>query len=144
MSESTLEEILKLAIQKAEAVEIYYLSTQETPIKFENNCLKSLQTKAQQGVALRLIYQGRLGFASSTDLTRIEDLVAAAIHTAKVSDIAQFQFASSYNFNYPELECNLPKVNELISSGQEILEKIHDYNPDILVNIDFNIQNKKY
>ncbi|NEP82597.1 MAG: hypothetical protein F6K17_37625 [Okeania sp. SIO3C4] len=30
MSESTLEQILKLATQKAEAVEIYYLSTQET------------------------------------------------------------------------------------------------------------------
>ncbi|NEQ78375.1 MAG: TldD/PmbA family protein [Okeania sp. SIO2C9] len=142
MSESTLDKILKLATQKAEAVEIYYLSTQETPIKFENNRLKSLQTKAQQGVALRLIYQGRLGFASSTDLTRIEDLVEGAIQTAKVSDIAQFQFASSYNLNYPKLECNLPQVNELITSGQEIIENIHNYHPDILVNIDFNIQNK--
>ena len=142
MSESTLEQILKLATQKAEAVEVYYLSTQETPIKFENNCLKSLQTKAQQGVALRLIYQGRLGFASSTDLTRIEDLVEGAIQTAKVSDIAQFQFASSYNFNSPKLELNLPNVNELIFSGEEIIERIHDYNPNIIVNIDFKIQNK--
>ena len=83
MSESTVEQILKLATQKAEAVEVYYLSTQETPIKFENNCLKSLQTKAQQGVALRLIYQGRLGFASSTDLTRIEDLVAGSNSNSK-------------------------------------------------------------
>ncbi|NEP38059.1 MAG: TldD/PmbA family protein [Okeania sp. SIO2G4] len=142
MSESTLEQILKLATNKAEAVEIYYLSTQETPIKFENNRLKSLQTKAQQGVALRLIYQGKLGFASSTDLTRIEDLVAGAIQTAKVSDIAPFQFASSYNFNYPKLEFNLPQVNELITSGKEIIERIHNYNPHLLVNIDFNIRNK--
>ncbi|MGD1716311.1 PmbA/TldA family metallopeptidase [Dapis sp. BLCC M172] len=69
MSESTLEQILKLASGKAEAVEIYYLSTEDTPIKCENNRLKSLQTKAKKGVALRLIYQGRLGFASYTDLT---------------------------------------------------------------------------
>lgn len=142
MSESALDQILKLATQKAEAVEIYYLSTQETPIKFENNRLKSLQTKAQQGVALRLIYQGRLGFASSTDLTRVEDLVEGAIQTAKFSDMAQFQFASSYNFNSPKLEGNLPNVNQLIASGQEIIERIHNYHPDILVNIDFNIQNK--
>ncbi|NES07592.1 MAG: hypothetical protein F6K22_35295 [Okeania sp. SIO2F4] len=65
---------------------------------------KSLQTKAQKGVALRLIYQGRFGFASSTDLTIIEDLVDAAIQAAKVSDIVQFEFASSYNFNPPKLE----------------------------------------
>ncbi|MGD1701489.1 hypothetical protein [Dapis sp. BLCC M229] len=39
---------------------------------------------------MRLIYQGRFGFASSTDLTIIEDLVDATIQTAKVSDIVQF------------------------------------------------------
>jgi len=37
LSDSTLEKIIKLASQKAEAVEIYYLSTEDTPIKFENN-----------------------------------------------------------------------------------------------------------
>ncbi len=112
MSELTPYLILKLASQKAETVEIYYLSTQDTPIKFENNRLKSLETKAKKGVALRLIYQGRLGFASSTDLTTIEDLVDAAIQTAKVSDIVQFDFASSSYFNSLKLDYNLPQAKE--------------------------------
>lgn len=56
----------------------------------ENNCLKSLQTKAKKGVALRLIDRGQFGSGSSTDLTIIEDLVDAAIQTAKISDIVQF------------------------------------------------------
>ncbi len=59
MSDSTIEQILKLASQRADAAEVYYLSSQDTPIEFENNRLKSLQTKALQGVALRLIYQAK-------------------------------------------------------------------------------------
>ncbi|MCY7382990.1 MAG: hypothetical protein LH628_10515 [Microcoleus sp. CAN_BIN18] len=55
MSDSTIEQILKLASQRADAAEVYYLSSQDTPIEFENNRLKSLQTKALRGVALRLI-----------------------------------------------------------------------------------------
>ncbi|MGB3510399.1 MAG: metallopeptidase TldD-related protein [Microcoleaceae cyanobacterium] len=140
MSDSTLDQILKLASQKAEAVEVYYLSTQDTPIKFENNRLKSLQTKAKQGVALRLIYRGRLGFASSTDLTRIEDLVDAAIQTSKVGDIAEWKFARSLDFNSPKITYSLPQIDELIESGQQIIEGVHSYNSNILVDVNFNIR----
>ncbi|MDJ0554682.1 MAG: metallopeptidase TldD-related protein [Microcoleaceae cyanobacterium MO_207.B10] len=139
MSESILEQILKLAGQKAEAVEIYYLSTQNTPIKFQNNRLKSLQTKATEGVALRLIYQGRLGFASSTDLTRIEDLVDGAIQTSKVGEPVEWNFAPSFHFSCPQKNYSLPPINQLIASGQKIIEGVHSYNPDILVDVNFNL-----
>ncbi len=64
MSESTLDQILKVASQKAEAVEIYYLSTQDTPIKFENNRLKSLQTKAKKGEKGERVIVGRQNYLS--------------------------------------------------------------------------------
>lgn len=140
MSDSTLDQILKLASQKAEAVEVYYLSTQDTPIKFENNRLKSLQTKAKQGVALRLIHRGRLGFASSTDLTRIEDLVDGAIETSKVGDIAEWKFARSLDFTSPKITYSLPQINQLIESGQQIIQGVHSYNSNILVDVNFNIR----
>ena len=100
MGNSTLEQIFKLASEKAEAVEIYYLSTEDIPIKLENNCLKSLQTKAKKGVDLRLIYRGRLGLVSSTDLTRIEDLVDAAIQTAKITILCNFNLLPHIILSY--------------------------------------------
>ncbi|MBD2023938.1 DNA gyrase modulator, partial [Leptolyngbya sp. FACHB-711] len=66
MNDSILQQILDLAAQRTDAAEVYFVSSQDTPIEFENNRLKSLQTKAVQGVALRVIREGRLGFASST------------------------------------------------------------------------------
>ncbi len=100
LGNSTLEQIFKLASEKAEAVEIYYLSTEDIPIKLENNCLKSLQTKAKKGVDLRLIYRGRLGLVSSTDLTRIEDLVDAAIQTAKITILCNFNLLPHIILSY--------------------------------------------
>jgi PmbA protein len=140
VSASTLEQILKLAAPHAEAAEVYYLSSQDTPIEFENNRLKSLQTKALQGVALRVICQGRLGFASSTDLTRLDDLVAAAVQTAEISDPAEFEFASNVQLTLPKSEFTPPPTPDLVTVGEHLIEQVQAYNPDILVDVAFHIR----
>lgn len=49
MVNSIVEQLLERATQKVDAAEVYFLSSQDTPIEFENNRLKSLQTKAKKG-----------------------------------------------------------------------------------------------
>lgn len=140
MSDSTLEQILKMATQRAEVAEVYYLSSQDTPIEFENNRLKSLQTKALQGVALRLTAKGKLGFASSTDLTRLEDLVEAAIQTAEISEPVDFELASNLNLSAPEETYVPPATQELVTAGEGLIEQVRAYNPDILVDVSFHVR----
>lgn len=140
VSDATLEKILHLALHKAEAAEVYYLQSQDTPIEFENNRLKSLSTKALQGVALRVICQGRLGFASSTDLTRLDDLVAAAIQTSEIGDPVEFEFATQVQVTQPGTPYTPPPTQEFVEVGQRLIEQIHAYNPDILVDVGFHIR----
>lgn len=141
MSDATLlEQILKLASGRVQSAEVYYLSSQDTPIEFENNRLKSLQTKALQGVALRVISQGRLGFASSTDLTRLDDLVEAAVQTTEIGDVAQFEFADSVEIKAPESTYQPPSTQELIEIGNWFISQVHAYNPDILVDVGFHVR----
>lgn len=140
MSDSTLEQILKLATQRAEAAEVYYLSSQDTPVEFENNRLKSLQTKALQGVALRVIAKGRLGFASSTDLTRLEELVEAAVQTAEIGAPAEFEFASGVQVKATESTYKPPTTQELVEVGDRLISQVHEYNPDILVDVGFHVR----
>jgi PmbA protein len=139
VSDSTLEKILNLATQHAEAAEVYYLSSQDTPIEFENNRLKSLSTKALQGVALRVIRKGRLGFASSTDLTRLDDLVAAAVQTSEIGDPAEFEFATNVQLKASETDYTPPPTQELVEVGERLIEQVRDYNPDILVDVAFHV-----
>lgn len=140
MSDSKLEQILNLASGRVESAEVYYLSSQDTPIEFENNRLKSLQTKALQGVALRVISQGRLGFASSTDLTRLDDLVEAAVQTAEIGDVAEFEFATNVQITAKESTYQPPTTQQLVEVGDRLISQVHAYNPDILVDVGFHVR----
>lgn len=143
MSDSTLEQILKLANGRSQAAEVYYLSSKDTPIEFENNRLKSLQSKASQGVALRVVCNGRLGFASSTDLTRLEELVDAAVQTSEIGDTAEFEFASSVNLPAKESHFAPPPTQELVAVGENLISQVHAYNSDILVDVSFHVRSKQ-
>ena len=140
MSDSTVEQILKLARPKVEAAEVYYLESQDTPIEFENNRLKSLQTKALKGVALRVIHNGKVGFASSTDLTRLEDLVEAAMQTAAVGEDAEFEFAKDVQIPASESTLELPTTQELVAVGEGLISQVRDYNSEILVDVGFHLR----
>ncbi|QIZ72073.1 TldD/PmbA family protein [Oxynema aestuarii] len=140
MSEPTVEKLLKLAGEKADSAEVYYLSSQDTPIAFENNRLKSLQTKALQGVALRVICNGKLGFASSTDLTRLEELVDAAVQTSEIGDAVEFEFARDLHVESPQSQYVPPTTQALVDLGRDRIERIHEYNPDILVDVSFHVR----
>lgn len=147
VSNAILEKILELAAPRTQAAEVYFVSSQDTPIDFENNRLKSLQTKAVQGVALRVIRDGRLGFASSTDLTRLEDLVDAAVQTAEIGSPVDFEFASNFHswdgavsFASPQKPQTAPlQTEELVKIGEHLIQRVHDYNAEILVDVGFHV-----
>ncbi len=134
-----LEQIIDLAKQKGVAVEAYYIASQDTPIEFANNKLKSLQTKTIEGVALRVIHQGRLGFASSSDLTRVPELLDAAIATSAIGDPVEFELAKDVQIQVPDSNYELPTTEKLVAIGEKLIPQVHEYNPDILVDVSFDM-----
>ncbi len=135
----SLEKVIDLAKKQNIEAEVYYLASQDTPIEFANNRLKSLQTKAIEGIALRVIVDGKLGFASASDLTRLDELVEAAIATAAISDPVEFDFASNVQLISPDSDYQLPSTEKLVDIGEKLIAKVHEYNSDILVDTSFNL-----
>ena len=141
--ETILEDLINEAKNSTDAAEAYYLSSEDTPIEFENNRLKTLQTKAQKGVALRVIVNGKIGFASSTDLNRLDELVAAAVQTAEIGEVADFEFASDFTYN-PELDSKTqPTTDRLVEVGNSLISQVRAYNPEILVGVDFHVRSTR-
>lgn len=138
MKDRVVERVVELAKKKGVEAEVYYVSSQDTPIEFANNRLKSLETKASEGIALRVIADNKLGFASSTDLTRLSDLVDAAIATAEIGDPVEFDFARDFKAIEDIKEFQFPKTAKLVEVGENLIEKVHQYNPDILVDVSFH------
>ena len=138
MKDKVIDRVIDLANKKGVKAEVYYASSQDTPIEFANNRLKSLETKASEGIALRVIADGKLGFASSSDLTRLSDLVDAAIATAEIGDPVEFDFSQDVDYAEAKSDYRSPKTDKLVEVGEDLISKVHQYNPDILVDVSFH------
>ncbi len=130
-----MEEILTLAKKVAEESEVYMVSSEETPVQFESNRLKNIQHKQSQSVALRIIKNGKTGYATTTSLENARELVEIAVATAEFGTKAEFQFPSPKG--YPKIEIfdsAVEKVSleQMTQLGEELITRITEYSPEIL------------
>ncbi|MCL5027102.1 MAG: TldD/PmbA family protein [Chloroflexi bacterium] len=130
-----LEDILSLAQKQAEQAEVYEVRSASTPVSFEANRLKSLETKESHGVALRLVRNGRVGLASATDLRDQRRLVDAALAVAEFGAEARFHLPARADLTdvpvYDQAASDL-SIEEMVASGQGIIDAVLRHNPDIL------------
>ena len=130
-----MEQILAQAKRVAEEAEVFMVSSEETPLQFEANRLKHIQSKQSSYVALRIIRGGKMGYATTTELGDSQNLVNAAVETAEFGMIAKFELPS-LTF-YPQIEVFDPKVEsvfveEMIKLGEELIATVRSHTPDIV------------
>jgi len=130
-----VENILALAQKTAEASEIFAVAAEETSVQFETNRLKHIQSKQSTGIALRIIKEGRLGYATTTDPDDIDNLINNAVETARFGMPAKFQLPAPSA--YPRIDTFDPAVEatpleDMERLGQELIEIIIKHTPEIL------------
>jgi PmbA protein len=133
-----LEEVLRTARKEAEQAEVFSVSSQATPIQFEANELKQVQTKERNSTALRIFREGRIGFATAGGGGDLESLVDMAVETSQFGSPASFQFPSSQD--YSEVRIFDSKVEEIamermVEIGKELIAMIRGHTPDILCDV---------
>jgi PmbA protein len=102
-----MEKLLEIAKEVSDKVEIYSLDQAKDSITFENAKLKDVDSKLQSGLSLRIIKDGRLGFAFTKNLTNREQFVQNALNSLKGGVEARFDLP---------LTRDLPKLNTYDSS----------------------------
>ncbi len=106
-----MEKILAQARKVAEAAEVFMVSSEETPVQFEANRLKHIQTKKSRSLALRIIKKGRVGYATSNNPDDVSGLVRAAAETARFGMPAEFEFPAATS--YPRVGTYDPEVESV-------------------------------
>jgi PmbA protein len=130
-----LEQVLAAAKKAgAQQAEAFRVSNEDVPVKFEANRLKELNGRHTSGVALRVIVNGRIGFASSTRPGDVEGLAAAAVETAPFGPEARFDFparveAAAVDVFDPATESL--ETDRMIELGQSLIDAILKVQPDI-------------
>ena len=130
-----MENILAQAKGVAEEAEVFMASSEQTPVQFEANRLKHIQSKQSTSVALRIVRQGKIGYSATTRLDDSQDLVNMAVETAQFGMPARFEFPSSVS--YPKIEVfdpdiDLVSINDMIKLGEELVTTVTSYTPDIV------------
>lgn len=131
--------MLKRLMQKAEQAEVFEIESEATKIGFEANKLKSFNVEETRGIAARVVVDGRLGFAASSDIDATDKLVVNALESARHGDAIPFQFPGSQpgpsvQVYDPELAA-LP-TDQLIEMGREMIATVLEADADAHVNID--------
>ncbi len=140
-----LNDILEIASKYVDSAEVYYLESNSTPVNFEVNKLKSMESKEIQGIALRVIKNGKIGFSSTTDIDpyKFEQLVKYAV------DVSEFGVNVDWNFPSHQIESskikmkNAPNIEALVNTGKNIIGEMHEKEPETLNNVSIKYSNSR-
>lgn len=130
-----MEEILDRALKAADEAEVFIASTDETPVQFETNRLKHIQSKQSKVITLRIIKNGRIGFATTTRLDDMGELIDSAVATAEFGQKAEFDFPTRKRFAPVEIyDPAVKKVSlqQMVALGEQMISAVTAASPEIL------------
>ena len=130
-----MEQLLSLAKRAAEEAEVFMVAVEETPVRFEANQLKHIQSRQSSSLALRIVRDGRIGYASTTELDHAQHLVDMAVETAQFGMPARFAFPD--RTSYPEIEVFAPDIesvaiDRMVELGEAAIAQVREHTPDIV------------
>ncbi len=128
--------IEKAAARGATSSEVFLLSSLTTSVEFETSRLKNISHTEETGAALRLVADGRVGFATTTRLDDVDRLVDNALTTAALGETADHAFAGPAELASPDVDD--PAVRQLsleamVETAGRAVEKIKSYEKKINV-----------
>ncbi|MBS4015283.1 MAG: TldD/PmbA family protein [Candidatus Latescibacteria bacterium] len=106
-----MEKLLEMAKKVCDQAEIYSVDNKSNVVSFENAKLHDIDTKFQSGVSIRIIKDGKLGFAYTRNLINREELLQNALNSLKGGVSADYEFPKTLD---------LPKLNTYDSSIDNI------------------------
>jgi len=126
-------------LQNNAQAEVFEIESEATRIVFEANELKSFEVEETAGVALRVIVDGRLGFAASSNLEASDQLVTNVLESARHGDVLDMRFPAPQPG--PEVQvyddelASLP-IDRLVEIGREVIAIMREADADASVRID--------
>ena len=132
---SAVQEVLDKAKRHAEQAEVYRVQRRETPVSFEANRLKMLETKESSGMALRIVRGGRIGFSATNDAADVDGLVERAV------ELAEFGAAAKFDLPGPESYAGVPvydpkiedvSIEEMVRTGQTMIDALREQHDDLV------------
>jgi PmbA protein len=132
-------DILQQLASQAEQVEVVSVQSESTTVGFEANRLKSSQVEETAGVAVRVVKDGRLGFAASSDESAMDKLVGNVLESAAYGDEVPIAFPGAQpapevvTYDQTVVDLSVPRMVEI---GQEIIDHLLAIEPEARIDVE--------
>jgi len=136
-----VQQIVKIALQRAQAVQAIMLTQETSAVDFENDRLKSAETSQRTQIDIKVIVDGKVGVSSTTDPQDIEGVVSRALEAAEFGSQAHFEMPDAQSLEPVKIfdPTLLPlEKPEMIRMGQQMMDMVKTYNPEILAGASVN------
>lgn len=140
---------MKKTKEKVDSAELFRVKSKTVPVNFEVDRLKSVDISDYEGQALRIINKGKIGFSSSSGGRDPYSIIEKAIAISEFGVKASFDFPAEIKLN-DENKLNIydstikdKSVTEMIKIGEEIIERIKDFNKNLRCDVTILKHNNK-
>ena len=136
-----VEQIIQKAMERADGAQAIMTTQETSAVDFENDKLKSAESSQRTNIHVKVIRDGKVGTSSTTDPADIEGVVGRALEAAEFGSQIHFELPAPGELDPvkifdPEL---LPlQKPEMIRMGQQMMDMIKAYNPEILAGAGIN------
>ena len=136
-----VETIIQKALERADGAQAIMTTQETSAVDFENDKLKSAESSQRTNIHVKVIKDGKVGTSSTTDPGDIEGVVSRALEAAEFGSQVHFELPGPEELNPlkifdPEL---IPlQKPEMISMGQQMMDMIKAYSPEILAGAGVN------
>lgn len=130
-----MEKTLELACRQAEQAEVFRVTSNSTPVRFEANRLKHVLTRESRATALRIIKNGRIGFAQVSGKFDASRMVEMAVETAAFGAEAKFDLPCSSEYAPVDIfdpEIRHVSIEDMAEIGQKLIDRIRGHSPEII------------
>ncbi|MGQ9708502.1 MAG: TldD/PmbA family protein [bacterium] len=135
------EELLEIVSRRVEEADVFESETDRLEVEFRQGRLYSQETKLSRGWGVRVINEGRLGFASSTDPDRLTEMAKAAIDLSAYGKEVRFHLpvpAEPASVKTIENRVMLVSAARLVEWGRDLIDALSSRVPDLKVDVRFN------
>jgi PmbA protein len=129
------EKIIQKALDNAQGAQVTMVTQETSSVDFENDRLKSAESSQRTKIDLKVIVEGRVGESSTTDPGDIAGVVERALEAAQFGSEAHYEIPDPQELNPVEIfdpELLPLEKPEMIHMGQQMMDMIKSYNPEIL------------
>jgi PmbA protein len=134
-----MQDLIVKAKEQAQQAELYQITVTETPVRYENNKLKGIDARSRQINALRIVKDGKLGFATSTG-DNLQPLLDMAVTNAQFG--REWDLPLPGAASLPQVELTHPSTvldtDTLVGMGEKLVGRLSKCHPDLLASADIS------